>query len=264
MTYFAFLTGSAHNPCIPYSYMATEVSIRRQNKLEVGIWCIPPQYIPGCAPWGVELGPHITQCCPGQGQPPYQEALWSIQTFGHNRHGPKIGRGLCPFFGRGELGAHLAQCGLGQGLPPRHVTSWSIQPFGHNRYGPKIGGCAPLEEGQLGPHLTQCGQRRGLPACQVSPWSIQPFGHNTAMSQTGEIDRTGHDRQYRETMVWTPKNVKSTDSTRANHPVALFYHSQTNLCHNLSMQTSKMSANLAKLNYCATELQNYLWTEIRR
>jgi len=31
------------------------------------------------------------------GLPPYQVTFWSIQPFGHNRHGPKIG-GLCGFF----------------------------------------------------------------------------------------------------------------------------------------------------------------------
>jgi len=46
---------------------------------------------------------------------------------GHNRHGPKMGRGCC-----GGLGPHLTQCGLGRGLPLHQVASWSIQPFGHN------------------------------------------------------------------------------------------------------------------------------------
>jgi len=59
--------------------------------------------------------------------------ILTMQPFGHNRHGPKIG-GVVPVFGQGELGPHLAQCGLDRGPP-----SWSIQPFGHNRHGPKIG-----------------------------------------------------------------------------------------------------------------------------
>ena len=52
-----------------------------------------------CAPilWG-QLGPHITQCHLSLGLPPYQVASWSIQPFGHNGHGLKIGEGgLCPF-----------------------------------------------------------------------------------------------------------------------------------------------------------------------
>ena len=28
----------------------------------------------GCDTWVVELGPHVTQCCPGRGLPPYQVA----------------------------------------------------------------------------------------------------------------------------------------------------------------------------------------------
>jgi len=31
----------------------------------------------GAAPLGVELGPYLTQCCPGRGLP-------SLQSFGHN------------------------------------------------------------------------------------------------------------------------------------------------------------------------------------
>jgi len=34
----------------------------------------------------------ITQCRLGWGRPPYQVASWSIQPFGHNRYGLKIGR----------------------------------------------------------------------------------------------------------------------------------------------------------------------------
>ena len=59
-----------------------------------------------------------------------QVASWSIQPFGHNRHGPKL-QG-CATFGGGELGPHLTQCGLRWGLPPRQVSFWSIQLFGHN------------------------------------------------------------------------------------------------------------------------------------
>jgi len=58
--------------------------------------------------------------------------ILTIQLFGHNRHGLKIG----------ELGPHLTQCRLGWGLPPYQVASWSIQPFRHNGHGPKIGGTA--------------------------------------------------------------------------------------------------------------------------
>ena len=49
---------------------------------------------------------------------------------GHNRHGLKEGRVLCPF--RGALGTRLIQCGLCGGLLPYQVASSSIQPFGHN------------------------------------------------------------------------------------------------------------------------------------
>ena len=42
-----------------------------------------------------ERGPHLTQSRLGRGLPPYQVTSWSLQPFGRNRYGPKIG-GLCP------------------------------------------------------------------------------------------------------------------------------------------------------------------------
>jgi len=47
-----------------------------------------------------ELGPHLTQGRLGWVLPLYQVASWSIQPFGYNRYGPKIG-GCAPFWGRG-------------------------------------------------------------------------------------------------------------------------------------------------------------------
>jgi len=44
-----------------------------------------------------ELRPHLTQRRLGR-LPLYKVASWSIQPFGHNKHGPKIGWGLCPVF----------------------------------------------------------------------------------------------------------------------------------------------------------------------
>jgi len=105
----------------------------------------------GCASLsGSGAGSHLTQCGLCRDLPPCQVAFWSIQPFGHNRNGPKIGR-LCSLFGEVERGPHLTQCCLGRVLPSYQVASWSIQPFGHNKYGPKIGGCAPLGEGSWVP-----------------------------------------------------------------------------------------------------------------
>jgi len=50
-----------------------------------------------CSLWQREkLGPHLTQCGLGRGVVPYRVASWSIQPFGHYRHGPKSG-GCAPF-----------------------------------------------------------------------------------------------------------------------------------------------------------------------
>ena len=50
-----------------------------------------------CPFFGGELGPYLTKCRLGRGLRPYQVASSSIQPFGHNGHGPKIGS-LCPLF----------------------------------------------------------------------------------------------------------------------------------------------------------------------
>jgi len=57
--------------------------------------------IGGCAPYGGKLDPHVAQCGLGPGLPLYQVASWSIQSFGHNRHGPKNWGLWSPFLGEG-------------------------------------------------------------------------------------------------------------------------------------------------------------------
>jgi len=67
----------------------------------------------GCgAPFMGELGPCLTQCGLGQRLLPYEVASSSIQLFGDNRHGPKIGWGLYPFSWR--------SC-----LPIEHKVTWA-------------------------------------------------------------------------------------------------------------------------------------------
>jgi len=93
-----------------------------------------------CAPFQGKLGPNLTQCHLRRGLPLYQVASWSIQLFGHNRHGPQFiwmqtsgSKTAVPLsVQQGELAPHLTQCGLGRGLPPHQVASWSIQLFGHS------------------------------------------------------------------------------------------------------------------------------------
>jgi len=104
------------------------------------------QKLESCTPFGRGscLGPHVTQCGLCRGLSSYQVASWSIQPFGHNKHGPKIGG--VPFLGERELGPHLAKCGLGLGLPLYQVASWSMQPFGHKDMGWKFWWALPLIE----------------------------------------------------------------------------------------------------------------------
>jgi len=126
-----------------------------------------------------ELGLRLTQCGLGWGLLLYQVASSSIQLFGHNGHGPKIG-GSAPLV-EAELGPHLTQCRLGWGLPQYQV--WYPGESSHLTtidMGRKLGrGLAgPPFLGGLGPHLTQCRLGRDIPPYQVASWSIQLFGHN--------------------------------------------------------------------------------------
>ena len=77
-----------------------------------------------------QLGAHPTQSRLGRGLPSYQVASWSIQPFGRNRYGPKIGG--CVPSEEGELGPCLTQCGQRRGLPACQISSWSIQLFDHS------------------------------------------------------------------------------------------------------------------------------------
>jgi len=49
--------------------------------------------------FGGAAGPLLTQCRLHRALLLYQVASWSIQPFGHNRHGPKIEGGCAPFRG---------------------------------------------------------------------------------------------------------------------------------------------------------------------
>ena len=92
-----------------------------------------------------ELGPHLAQCGMGRGLPPCQVASSSIQPFGHNRHGPKIGGGaLPPFWGRGagspsntmSLGSRPTSIPSGVLIHPAvwpqltWAKNWGLCPFG--------------------------------------------------------------------------------------------------------------------------------------
>jgi len=146
----------------------------------------------GCAPFGEgELGPHLTQCGLGRGLPPCQVSSWSIQLFGHNRHGPikKIGGDVPLFLGGARLPSNTMSPGPTRTSVP---TAILVHPAGGlklNRHGPNIGCCAPFVEGELCPHLTHVAWASGpKPSSMLSfilnSWSIQPTGHNTPTLQT--------------------------------------------------------------------------------
>jgi len=102
-------------------------------------------------PFRGELDPHLTQCGLGQGLLPYQVASSSIEPFGHNVHGPKLG-GDVPFFwgGAGSPSNTKSPGPRHTSIPSGilvHPAVWPQRTLTEN-WG--------LGEGKLGPHLTQC------------------------------------------------------------------------------------------------------------
>jgi len=122
----------------------------------------------GCYAPFAELGARLLQCGLGRGLLPHQVASSSIQPFGHNRHGPKIG-----------WGGYALSSG-GSWVPMEHKVTWA-EAYLHTKWhhspsyrlattdtGRKLGVCAPLGEGEPGPNLAQCPVGRGLPPSQVA------------------------------------------------------------------------------------------------
>ena len=113
-------------------------------------------------------------------------ASWCIQPFGHNRNGPKIGRGCAPFWGRAASPSNTKSPGPRPTSIPNgiliHAAIWPQQIWAEN-----WGLCLFGGGGAGSPSKTY------LPAHQVSSWSIQPFGHNTLTLQTDRTDRQWSD-----------------------------------------------------------------------
>jgi len=103
-----------------------------------------------------ELGPRLTHYGLGRGLLPYQVASSSIQPFGHNRQGRKLG--AVPLLG--ELLRPLFGGGVAQ-LPEQRPTSITSGILTHPAIWPQQKsaenwGLCPLLGGELGPNLAQC------------------------------------------------------------------------------------------------------------
>jgi len=114
-----------------------------------------------------KLCPRLTQCGLGRGLLLYQVASSSIQPFGHNRYGPKIGEGAVPLLGEGELCPHLTQCGPGRPAEAYFCTKLRLHPAVLVTTDKNWGLC-PFRGGELRPYLPQRRLGRGLPPYQVA------------------------------------------------------------------------------------------------
>jgi len=101
-----------------------------------------------------DLGPRLIQCGLGRGLLPYQVWSSSIQPFGHNKNGPKIG-GSAPFLGRG---AGSPSSTMWPGPHGRLQQAW--------QWGPCPGRVPPVISCMIMgcPHNSQCNRLRGYSA----------------------------------------------------------------------------------------------------
>jgi len=138
-----------------------EAYLRTKWHLDPSVW--PQQTWPkirgGSVPLGggVKLGLHLAQYGPGQGLPPCQVPSGSIQPFGHNRHGPKIGGCSVPLFGGGRAGfpSTMSLGPMPTSLPSGILTHPAIWP---QQIWAKNWGAVSFWGRGLGPHVIQCGQ----------------------------------------------------------------------------------------------------------
>jgi len=131
-------------------------------------------------------GPHLTQSRLDH------VASQSIQPFGHNGHGPKIGG--CATLGEAELGPHLTQCRLVEAYLP---TNWHLDPSSHFAtmdMGRKLVGCVPLGRGAGSPSNTmRPGPRHTFtPSFILIHPTVWPQ-YTNVINTTDRQNRTGQD-----------------------------------------------------------------------
>jgi len=98
------------------------------------------------------------------GLPLYQVASSSIQPFGHNRHGRKVGGLLCSFLGGAGSSITMSPGPRPTSVPGCTLIDPAIWP--QHIWAKNCGAQPSFWEGELGPHLAQCGLDRGPLPCQ--------------------------------------------------------------------------------------------------
>ena len=125
-------------------------------------------------------GIRLIYCGLGRGLLPYQVASSSIQLFGHNKHGPKIGWGRVCLFSRWRWD------------PIKHKVAWAeayLHTKWHHRASSRLAttdlaenwGLCPFRGGELSPHLTQCCVDRGPHLYQLTKWHLDPSSRLTTI-----------------------------------------------------------------------------------
>jgi len=115
-----------------------------------------------CALFAGELGPRLTQCGLGQGLLPYQAVSSSIQPFGHNKHGRKLGS-CAPFRGAATPSNTKSLGPMFTSVPSGILIIQTTIDMGQ-----KLGAWLCLFLGELFPNRTQSRLGRGLYSYQVA------------------------------------------------------------------------------------------------
>jgi len=139
----------------------------------------------------------LIQCGLGRGLLPYQVASSSIQPFGHNRHGPKIGWGWCALFSgvAGSLSNTKSPGPRPSSIPSGILIHAAILPQ-HADMSRKLGAVSLWGGGPGSPSNTMCSGPR--PTCLQSFTLIHP---TIWPQQTNVTDRQdSYDRTDRTTV----------------------------------------------------------------
>jgi len=167
---------------------------------------------------GAELGPHLTQCGLGRGQPQYQlgilihPAVWPQQTWAKN-----WGR-LCPFGGDGSP-SNTMWPGLRPTSAPSGILIHPLQSFGPNRHEPKIRGLCPIGEGAGSPSNTMWPGPRStfIPSGILIHPAVWP-------QQTWAKNRRGYCAPFFEGRARSPSNTMWPGPWPISIPIGILIH----------------------------------------
>jgi len=137
------LSGGAGSPSNTMWPVPSSISVPSGILIHPAVRPLHRPKIGGYTPFGRGAGSPSNTMSTGPGLPPHQVVSWSIQPFGHNRHGPKSGGCCAPFWGSWvPISYNVASA------KAYLRTKWHLDPpsrLATTDIDRKFGGCVPLE-----------------------------------------------------------------------------------------------------------------------